>query len=112
MGGRQAVNRGKAGRRRILDRAEDQEIADGVFVEVARHRRVQADTRQRVAEHQAVRHLGVEERLDAELIASAEEASAPGIPDGEDEVAADVGEARLTPNLVCVQEHTRVALDV
>ena len=108
MRSRQPPNAGEARPGRLLDAPNAKKIGDRLIVERARHARVQPDAVQRAAEDEEAGALGVEERLDAEVVPRAEQPATLAVPDGEREVAEQVPHARLAPDSVGVQDEGRV----
>jgi hypothetical protein len=110
MSAREPLDVGKGGGRRLLVGGEQQKIGDRQVIQPIGNGRVHAHAIQGVAEHQDVVDPGVEERLDPEMVAGAEEALFPGVPDGEREVAEQMIDAALAPDAVGVQDqlHVRV----
>ena len=69
---------------------------------------MQADAVERVAEDNRLPELGVEERLDAEMIPRAEQTMLRLVPHGEREVAEQVRHAILTPGAVGAENQFRI----
>jgi hypothetical protein len=70
---------------------------------------VQVDRVEGVAEDEVVTRLGVEERFDAKVIASAEQAARATVPDRKGEVTQQMLHAVLAPRQVRVQDQLRIA---
>jgi hypothetical protein len=66
------------------------------------------DAIERVANDKAVAHLSVEESLDPQMIACAEEPLLPAVPNGVDKIAEQMFHAPLTPGVVSVQNQLGV----
>src|SRR5581483_6043936 len=89
---------------RILNPAEQEEVANGPFIQPIRYGRVLADAIKRVAKDQRVARHGVKERLDAEMIAGAQQPPLPAVPDGKCEIAQQMFHTALTPGVVRMQD--------
>ena len=76
--------------RRIHRQPEQQHIADGEIIEAHRDAGIAAKASQHVADHDRLANASVIQRLDSEVIASADESPAFSVPYTEREVAKEV----------------------
>jgi hypothetical protein len=63
---------------------------------------------ERIAEDEKIAHIGVIERLDAEMVSGAEESFPARVPDGKRKIAAQVLDARLAPRRERVKDQLRI----
>src|SRR5271154_5397736 len=102
--GRQALNVAESGGGVIAVEAEEQEIGDSGIVQRGGYTGVKAESVEGVAKEKKRVEERVVERLDAEVIASAEERLGVSVPDGEGEIPAKMLDAIGTPLRVSVEE--------
>jgi hypothetical protein len=88
-------------RRVILIHAKQQIVADRNLIQCVR---VTAQLIQRATEFEVTRDVSVEERLDAEVIARAEETLLSFVPDRKRKVADEVFDAVFAPRFVSVED--------
>src|SRR5215207_4916416 len=108
MRGRQPVNIDKCARVYLLVLAEHQKIGDGQLIQFPRNGRMEVQAVQLIAKDEGCFLLGVEKGLDAKMIAGAEELSLPAVPNGEGEVAQQMLDAILAPDVIGMQDQFHV----
>ena len=106
---RKALDVGKRGSRGILNHFKKKKIGDAQVVEPIRDGGMPANTIQCIAEDEQRANAGVKERLDAQLIARAEEAARSGIPNGKSEISHEVFHTLFAPRLVGTQDEFRIS---
>ena len=92
----------------LLVGAEQEKIRDCRVVQIARHRRMQADAVERVADDDGLPDVRVEQRLHAKVISRAKQTTLRPVPHSEDEVAQQMGDAVLTPDTVGAKDQFRI----
>src|SRR4051794_26473097 len=96
-GGREPIYVPERGCCWVLVEVKEQEIADGLLIQLIRDVGLIANAVERVADQQDVGHPGVVKRFYPEVVAGAEEVATVLVPDGEREVAEQVVDAGLAP---------------
>ena len=108
MAGRKPADVGKRGRIELLVVVEEQKIGDGEFVETVGNTGMKADAIQGVADNQVIAHVGVKERLYAEMVTRTEKLALQFIPDGEGKIPEQMCNTFLAPNVVGMEDQFHI----
>jgi hypothetical protein len=93
----------------ILNHIKEEKIGNAQVIQPVRDDGMLTNAIERVAENEQRSEVGVEERFDAHLIARAENAARPGIPNGKDEISNEMFHTLLAPGLVSAQNEFGVS---
>ena len=108
MAGQHLVDIFKHAVPRHARRAEQQERAQAVLIQLRAHAGVAQQRLELGCKHQAVAHAAVKQRLDAEPVACERQGLGAFVPDGESVHAVELGQAARAPFHEGVQQHLGV----
>ncbi len=102
------MNISEAGGRFVLVQVEQQKVGDGQIVQPVGHRRVLANAVQGTTEDERPAAVGVEQWLDAQMIARAKKALFWAVPDGEGKVSKQLVHAGFIPDQIGAQNQLHI----